>query len=99
MTDDADELHRALSDIERIIREARGERVDRTPWDFAIPTGDDLQHMREECGLSLDDVAEKTGYSPKTIQNVEYGKPPGREFIQKMLRLYKLEWPDHGGMK
>lgn len=88
------ELMQCLDEIERQVREARGEKVDKTPWDFKIPTGSDLRHMREKCGLSKEEAADALGYNGDTIYNYENGnKAPGRKFIQQALLLYKREWP------
>lgn len=92
----ADELMAHLNEIERQVREARGEKVDRSPWDFAIPTGRDMKHMRETCGLSREELAEIIGYKTQTVYNVEApgtDYAPGREYISKCLLAFKREWP------
>lgn len=90
----ADELLARLDAIEREVRKARGEQIENTPWDFNIPTGNDLRSMRQQCNLTLEDVAEELDYTTSHIGQVENGsRAPGREFIQKALLLYKQEWP------
>lgn len=91
---DKQRLEQAMDEIERQIRKARGEQIDTTPWDYKIPTGSDLKHLREECGLSRQEAGELIDYSEPYITNIETGhKAPGRKFIQKSILLYKQEWP------
>lgn len=87
------EVEARLDAIEREVRAARGEQVEKTPWDFQIPTTSDLKELRTTAGLSVEDVADATGYAESTVRNYESGKPPGREYITTLLRLCKMEWP------
>ena len=65
-----------------------------TPWEYRIPTADELKQMREFCGLSRTEVSEAIDYAPATVANYENkDQPPGREYIMKVLALYKREWP------
>ena len=85
-----------LSEIERHVQALRGEGPtgeDVTPWDFQLPSGGNLKQMREICGMTRAEAADAIDYSKATVRNVEHGKPPGREFIQKTLILYRREWP------
>lgn len=90
----AEELRYHLDAIEREVRRARNEPVENTPWDFNLPAPGDFQYMREECGLTRAEVGEAIDYAEQSIYQVETGStPPGREMIQKLLILYKREWP------
>lgn len=80
----------ALSEAERLLRVARGEHVDgalsRTPWDFNLPTSEELRAMRERCGISRKQFAEELGYSKSAVSNYENGvQSPGREYIRSYL--------------
>src|SRR6266540_4359246 len=58
------------------------------------PTAEDIRAMRESLGLSQADLAEKTGYSSKTIHRWESGRGVPRRAVFECLRgLLQAEKP------
>ncbi|NUC71747.1 helix-turn-helix transcriptional regulator [Haloterrigena sp. SYSU A558-1] len=87
-----------LNQIEYHVACLRGKEPDVSPSTFAIPTGSDLRYLRKECELSVDDVADEINYSQQMIRAVEKGqRAPSRKLIQKLLALYRREWPASTG--
>jgi len=91
----------ALAAIEAHVRRARGEDVSNTPWDYQLPTANELAQMREACGLSTEELGELIGYSPHTVRQYEGGaKNPGLQYVVAALRAYRMEWPrDENGSR
>ncbi|MFD1512670.1 helix-turn-helix domain-containing protein [Halomarina rubra] len=84
-----------LTAIERHIRAIRGEPLDVTPWDYRLPSPEELRAMRKRCGLTQTELAERIDSDQSYVSAVENGKyPPGRGHLTKLLRLYRLEWPE-----
>ena len=86
-----------LDTIERAVHRARGldgGADDVHPMDFSLPGPRDLKAMRESCGLSKDDVARRVDMAPRSIYQIELGASrPSMKTLQKLLRLYRMEWP------
>jgi len=68
----------------------------RHPREYRWPDGDELRRLREACGLSRGEVAERTGYEAETIRIYEGANStqPGRNFCETVLQVYRSEWPD-----
>lgn len=89
-----DDVEKHLNEIEKHVRAARGDQIDYTPWDFKLPSGADLKHLRKQCDYTRQEVADELDYSYQYICKVESGEtPPGRQCIQQLLLFYKKEWP------
>jgi len=85
----------ALNAIQAEIDRARGDIDDGTPtpWDYAVPSAQALEAMREQCNLSQSAVADRIGYSEQYLYHIERGyTTPSLHLIQQLLRLYRLEW-------
>jgi DNA-binding XRE family transcriptional regulator len=91
------QLQSELDAIERAVHRARGFDTDAPeahPMDFNLPGPRDFRAMRETCGLSTDEVGDRIDMSPHTIYQIESGNSrPSMTTLQKLLRLYRAEWP------
>jgi DNA-binding XRE family transcriptional regulator len=82
--------------IERHTAMLRGEEPEPplSPDDFRIPSGEALRSMRETCGLTTAEVADRVGKTRQTIYAVErQDSRPGFGLLVALLRLYRREWP------
>lgn len=88
-----------LNQIERHTAAIRGEDPpDVSPADFRLPTGTELRHLRETCGLTIEEAAGVLEYSENWLYQIENGnEAPGRELLRRCLILYRREWPRHRG--